>query len=948
MKYLTLLVVLNVALSTAQITPTAKEINLEAFAYKAKLAEQSLVKNIPLKNIGPSVMSGRVVDIAVNPENTIEFYVGYASGGLWHTNNNGITFTPLLDETDTQNVGAVAVHWPSGTIYLGTGENNSSRSSYAGIGILKSEDSGKTWKNIGLADSHHIGRIIINPNNPNEVVVGVTGHLYSANQERGIFKTVDGGKTWKKTLYINDETGIIDVAFAPENFNIQYAAAWEKDRKAWNFDGNGPNSGIYKSMDAGATWVKVSNADSGFPTGNGVGRIGLAVFDENTVFAVHDNQFRRPKEKGKEKKSSGLVKDDFKTMTSEAFLNLSDKKLNTFLKTNNFQEKYRADNIKQMVRSGAVKPVDLAKYLENANSLLFDTPVIGAEVYKSDNGGKTWSKQNENYIDDLFYSYGYYFAQIAIDPNNADKIYLAGVPIIKSEDGGKTYASINGDNVHADHHAIWVNAKRPGHIINGNDGGVNISYDDGQNWIKNNAPTVGQFYAINVDNEEPYNVYGGLQDNGVWKGPHNAEENSAWHQSGKYPWESILGGDGMQVQIDSRNSDIVYTGFQFGNYFRLDLTNDKRTYIQPKHELGETPYRFNWQTPILLSPHNQDILYIGGNKLHRSLNQGNDWETISPDLTQGGKEGNVAYGTLTTIAESPFKFGQIYTGSDDGIVQLTQNGGGTWTIISDSFPKNLWVSRVLASKHKKERVYVTLNGYRWDDFNAYLLVSEDYGATWKSLSNNIPKSPLNVILEDSENEHILYVGADNGLYVSFDRGNTWEVFQNGMPNVAVHDLVIQPKAKHLLVGTHGRSIYKADIAKLQRMTPEIMNKGLYVFDLETIKHNKNWGNAWSSWSKPNMPGLDITFYSSTADTYQAVITSADAIEVSAAEIVTDKGLNILSYDVAFSKAGKLNYLKKHKTDLPIAKNGKTYLPTGTYMVELSGNGTKESKKFTIE
>jgi hypothetical protein len=245
-------------------------------------------------------------------------------------------------------------------------------------------------------------------------------------------------------------------------------------------------------------------------------------------------------------------------------------------------------------------------------------------------------------------------------------------------------------------------------------------------------------------------------------------------------------------------------------------------------------------------------------------------------------------------------------------------------------------------------VYVTLNGYRWDDFNAYLLVSEDYGATWKSLSNNIPKSPLNVILEDSENENILYVGADNGLYVSFDRGNTWEVFQNGMPNVAVHDLVIQPKAKHLLVGTHGRSIYKADIAKLQRMTPEIMNKGLYVFDLDTIKHNKNWGNAWSSWSKPNTPGIDITFYSSAADTYQAIITSADAIEVSAAEIVADKGLNILSYDVAFSKGGKLNYLKKHKTDLPIAKNGKTYLPTGTYTVQLSGNGTKESKKFTIE
>jgi len=947
MKYFSLLLFFNIILCAAQTTPTTQQNTLDALRVKKKLTEQSLVKNIPLNNIGPSVMGGRVVDIAVNPEKSTEFYIGYASGGLWHTNNNGTTFTPILDTTDTQNVGDIAVHWTSGTIYIGTGENNSSRSSYAGIGILKSTDKGKTWVNIGLTDSHHIGRIIINPNNPDEVVVGVTGHLYSSNEERGVFKTLDGGKSWQKTLYINENTGIIDIAFSPQNFNIQFAAAWEKDRKAWDFKGSGTNSGIYKSTDAGATWVKVSTTESGFPIGDGVGRIGLAVFDENTVLAVHDNQFRRPKEKAAEKKSKALVKNDFKIMSNEVFLKLSDKELNDFLKTNNFQEKYRADNIKQMVRSGAVKPVDLAKYLENANSLLFDTPVIGAEVYKSNDGGETWVKQNETYIDDLFYSYGYYFAQITVDPSNVDKIYLAGVPIIKSEDGGKTYTSINGENVHADHHALWVNPKMPGHLINGNDGGVNISYDDGANWIKNNTPTVGQFYAINVDNEEPYNVYGGLQDNGVWKGPHNAEENSKWHQSGHYPWESILGGDGMQVQIDSRNSNIVYTGFQFGNYFRLDLGNEKRTYIQPKHELGETLYRFNWQTPILLSPHNQDILYLGGNKLHRSLNQGEDWETISEDLTQGGKEGNVAYGTLTTISESPFKFGLIYTGSDDGLVHLTQNGGGTWNNISNSFPKNLWISRVLASKHKKERVYVTLNGYRSDDFNAYLYVSENYGKSWKSINSNIPISPLNVIIEDSENEDLLFAGSDNGLYVSFNRGESWEVFQNGMPNVAVHDLVIQPKAKHLLVGTHGRSIYKADISKLQLIKPEVLNSKLHVFDLKTIKYSKNWGSAWSAWAKPQTPGLDIAFYSNDADTFQITITTDDGIEVSKTDMVSDKGLNILSFDVAFSKAGKLNYLKKHKAELPEAKNGKTYLPVGTYTVEIAGNGEVEKIQFEI-
>ncbi len=961
MKLFSFLSLFCITLSFAQVSTTSSEEALMALKDKAQLEQTSLLKNIPLKNIGPSIMSGRVVDLAVNPDSPTEFYVGYASGGLWHTNNNGISFTPVMDNSDTQNVGAIAVDWKSGTLCVGTGENNASRSSYAGIGILKSSDKGKTWTNVGLPDSHHIGRIVINPSNPDEVVVGVTGHLYSPNEERGIYKTRDGGKTWSKTLFVSPEAGIIDIAFAPNNFNIMYASAWEKDRKAWNFLGNGTNSGIYKSMDGGSSWTKVSTPESGFPTGDGVGRIGLAVFDGDTVYAVHDNQARRSKKSEEKKKSDGLSKDDFKSMSSENFLKLSDKELNDFLKNNNFQEKYRAENVKQMVRSGAVKPTDLAKYLEDANSMLFDTPVIGAEVYKSTDGGKTWNKKNEDYIDDLFYSYGYYFAQINVDPSNVDKIYLAGVPIIKSDDGGKTYTSINGDNVHADHHALWINPKMSGHLINGNDGGVNISYDDGKNWSKNNAPSVGQFYAINVDNEEPYNVYGGLQDNGVWKGPHNAEENSEWHQTGQYPWESIMGGDGMQVQIDDRNSNIVYTGFQFGNYFRLDLENDKRTYIQPKHELGETPYRFNWQTPILLSPHNQDIVYLGGNKLHRSLDQGDDWDTISGDLTEGGKEGNVAYGTLTTISESPFKFGVIYTGSDDGLIQVTKNGGDSWQEIGRNIDlsgfKNLtgldansglWVSRVAASKHKKERVYATLNGYRWDDFTTYVYVSENYGQTWKSISNNMPSSPVNVIIEGPENENLLFVGTDNGLYASFNRGDSWEVFRNGMPNVAVHDLVIQSKAKHLLVGTHGRSIYKADISNLQMLGPEIMEKDLHVFDLATIKHNKNWGSSWSSWSKPQTPGLDITFYTDEADAFQATILSSDGIEVSGTEIVADKGLNVLSFDVAFSKAGKLNYLKKHKTELTEAKNGKTYLPKGDYSVVLQGNGSEEEKEFIIE
>jgi len=726
-----------------------------------------------------------------------------------------------------------------------------------------------------------------------------------------------------------------------------YASAWQKDRKAWDFVGSGNASGIYKSIDGGSTWNKTSTLESGFPTGEGVGRIGLAVFDDNTVYAVHDSQFRREKSKEK-KKTEELTKEDFKIMSSANFLKLEDKKLNAYLKTNNFQEKYRAENVKQMVRSGAVKPADLAKYLENANTALFDTPVIGAEVYRSTNGGATWSKMNESYIDDLYYSYGYYFGEIRVDASDVNKIYLEGVPIIKSDDGGKTYSSISSENVHSDHQALWVNPKRPGHLLNGNDGGLNMTYDDGSNWTKLNSTSVGQFYAINVDNQQPYHVYGGLQDNGVWMGPHNATTNSRWRQTGQNPWKSIMGGDGMQVQIDSRNNNIVYTGFQFGNYFRINTESESRKYIQPKHELGEAPYRFNWQAPILLSPHNQDILYLGGNKLHRSLNKGDDWEAISSDLTQGGKKGNVAYGTLTTISESPFKFGLIYTGSDDGLVQVTKNGGGSWTNVSNSFPKDMWVSRVAASKHKKERVYATLNGYRWDDFTPYVYLSEDYGQTWKSISANIPISPVNVILEDPENENLLFLGTDNGLYVSFNRGQSWEAFQNGMPNVAVHDLVIQPEAKHLVVGTHGRSIYKAEISTLQQMTPAVMDKGLYAFKIENIKHSPRWGNSFSSWRKPQTPGLDLTFYCGKPGSISAQIKADDGTIVSKTQLNATKGLNILSYDVAFTKAGKAAYLKKRKTELKEAENEKTYLPKGKYVVLMEGNGTKESVEFEIE
>lgn len=941
-KFLSFAFVVSSLMALAQQPATSAETVKAALAQKQKMTESSLVKNVPFKNIGPTIMSGRVVDVDVNPDMPSEFYVGYASGGVWHTTNNGTTFTPIMDNAATQNVGDIAVHWPTRTIYVGTGENNASRSSYAGIGLLKSTDNGKTWENLGLMDAHHFAPILIHPENPDVITVGVTGHLYSPNKERGIYKTTDGGKTWKQTLFVDDESGIIDLQHSPKNYNVMFATSWTKDRKAWNFTGNGNNSAIYKSTDAGETWTKVSTEKSGFPTGEGVGRIGIAVFNDDVVYAVHDSQFRRPEDASTSSATKeDLTKEDFKTMSTADFLALEDKKLNAFLRTNGFQEKYRPENVKQMVRSGNVKPVDLAKYLEDANSMLFDTPVVGAEVYKSTDGGKTWKKTHEDYLDGIYYSYGYYFGHIHVSPVNENDIYIYGVPIVKSKDSGKTWTSISAENVHADHHALWINPKNPNHLIDGNDGGINISYDDGENWIKNNSPSVGQFYAINVDNEKPYNVYGGLQDNGVWVGANNAREDKAWQQEGQYPWKSIMGGDGMQIQIDSRNSNIVYTGYQFGNYYRLNLETEEQKYIQPKHTLGENPYRFNWQTPILLSPHNQDILYLGGNKLMRSMNQGNDWEAISEGLTNGGKKGNVAYGTLTSISESPFQFGLIYTGSDDGLVYVSKNAGGSWTNISNTFPKDLWVSRVIASQHKKERVYVTLNGYRWDDFKVYAYMSDDYGQTWKDISGNIPASPVNVIKEGPKNENILYLGTDNGAYVSFDMGNSWNIFSEGLPNVAVHDIVVQSEANDLLLGTHGRSIYKANISALQKVNSEMEAKAITFFDMESVRHSGRWGSSWGRWYDAFEPKTTIQFYSNASGTKTLKILSENGAELNSMSVDVVKGLNYVDYDLTLTEKGK-KALKKEDKNIEFKETGnkKDYLPKGTYTVKIGDSSTK--------
>jgi photosystem II stability/assembly factor-like uncharacterized protein len=923
------LLLLASTMSFAQPQASDSSKLIDAYQQKEELTKSSRVKNIHFRNIGPTIMSGRVVALEVNPKDPTKFYVAYASGGVWYTDNNGTSFRSISEDWPTQNIGEITMDWNNEILWVGTGENNSSRSSYSGIGILKTDPNGSNWVNVGLTDSHHIGKILINPTNKDHAIVGVTGHLYSKNKNRGVYVTKDGGSTWKKTLFIDDGTGIIDMAYTPNSFNIMYATAWEKDRKAWNFNEGGKGSAIYKSIDAGETWDNISKEDSGFPVGDGVGRIGIAVFDENIIYAVLDNQFFR--NRNSEQNDEGISRDSFKNMSIQEFNNISDKDLKSFLRSNRFPSKYTVEKIKSDIDDKKISPSDLYKYLVDANSELFNTPIIGAEVYRSNDGGKNWAKTHESFLDGVYNTYGYYFGKIHVDPSNSDKIYTYGVPIITSDDGGKSFYRIGKENVHADHHDLWINPNKPGHLINGNDGGVNITYDDGKNWIKNNSTEVGQFYAINVDYEKPYNVYGGLQDNGVWKGPHNSIENKRWNMNGKYPWEMIMGGDGMEIQIDNRDSNTVYTGFQFGFYYRLELDSGKRKSIKPVHELGESPYRFNWQTPILLSPHNQDILYFGTNHFHKSNDRGDSWQLTSKDLTNRGKKGNVPYGTITTIAESPLVKDLLYVGSDDGLIHVSKNGGETWKNISKNLPQDMWVSKVYASSHNEKVIYASLNGYRWDNFSPYLYKSENYGKTWTSLSSNLPDSPINVVIEDNVNQNILYVGNDHGVYVSLDSGTNWEPFSSGLTSAAVHDLVIQKDENHLLVGTHGRSIYLTEIEKIQGLSDEILKSSLYIYPLKSIRKLPSWGVKRNIWSEPNNPSLELTIFSSSKKDYQLSIIDTEGNTIYNVSDKLDRGFNFIDYNL------------KHNQN-----NNDDFIDKGSYKVLIITDKDNLEKEFQIK
>lgn len=727
------------------------------------LAQQidfSLLKAMKPRNIGPGSMSGRVTAIAAVEQNPDIIYVGAASGGVWKSDNGGTTWKSIFDANATVNIGAIAIQQNNpNTVWVGTGEGNPRNSINLGQGIYKSLDGGRTWKCMGLEKSVSIHRILIDPQNPQTVYAGVLGNPFADHQERGVYKTTDGGETWTKILYTNEKSGVGDMVMDPTNPNKIFVNMWQMRRTPYDFKSGGPGSGFYMTVDGGKNWTKLDK-NNGIPEGE-LGRIGIAIAASNP------------------------------------------------------------DRVYAMIES-----------TKNA-------------LYRSDDGGYHWEVINTD--PQWVNNRPFYFQDIAVDPQNENRLYNIYQMIARSEDGGKNFeVIIPYSGVHPDHHAFWINPKDPSYIIDGNDGGIAISHDRGKKWTYVESLPLGQFYHINVDNEMPYNVYGGLQDNGSWTGPAYI-----WREGGirNAYWQTVLGGDGFDVLPDPENSRYGYAMSQGGALARYDKQSGFTYSIRPPAPDLKTRLRFNWNAALAQDPTNASTIYYGSQFVHKSNNKGISWEIISPDLTtnnpaqqkqeeSGGLTIDITaaenHNTILTIAPSKLDAQVIWVGTDDGNVQLTRDGGKTWTNLTPSIkglPKESWIPQIQASRYNAAEAWVVANNYRQGDFAPYVYRTKDFGKTWERvLDEKKVKGYALCILQDPVQPKLVFAGTENGLWVSIDEGKTFTQFKNAYPSVSTMDLAIQERESDLAIATFGRGIWILDDIKPLRKIAAQGIKDVMLFD----------------------------------------------------------------------------------------------------------------------
>jgi photosystem II stability/assembly factor-like uncharacterized protein len=780
---------------------------------------------LTFRNLGPFRSSAWVTEIAV-PETASrdQLYTIYAatrSGGLWKTTNNGITWAAISDSVDTAAVGAVTIA-PSNpnVVWMGTGAQDIARSSYSGKGVFKSVDAGATWQFMGLPDSHHIARIVIHPKNPDIVYVAAIGHLFSRNEERGVFRTMDGGKSWSKVLYINDGVAAIDLVINRQAPGVLYAAMYEKDRRPWQIIESGPESGIYKTDDGGTRWTRLTG---GLPTGK-IGRIGLDLYqrDPRILYALLENQ-----------------------------------------------------NPAAGATAGQA----------NANSPLA-SGIIGNQLYRTDDAGKTWVSVTG--VNVAGGKAPYSFNQVRINPHNDKTVLVTSDAMYISRDGGKTWNSDFFRGVFGDFRSMWWDPVDEQRIMLGSDGGVNVSYDGGRTSDYFPNLGIGEAYALGVDMDDPYNVYAGFQDHDSWKGPINSHTGRITLEH----WVTVGPGDGMYNVIDPTDSRWVYNTRELNQLGRMDQKTGVRTDIRPRRDASLPRLRYNWIAPIAMSPHNPQTIYAGAQVLFRSLNRGDTWEEISPDLTTNDASRiglNVPYCTITSISESPLKAGILWVGTDDGKVHVSANHGGAWTeltaaVTSAGGPADRWVSRVFASSHDANTAFVSKSGFRNDDFRPFLHKTTDLGKTWTSISGNLPNSPINVVVQDRKNANLIIIGNDLGVYFSIDGGGQWTRLKANLPTVAVHDLTVHPRENDLVIATYGRAVWAGDITPLQELSAAVLGKPFHVYAVEPKARygfsvqGMNYHLFGDKYLEvPNEPeAFVVQYHLGTTSTLQAQISLSDA------------------------------------------------------------------------